>query len=682
MTDDDADAAVAPADRARRHAVAGPRPGRRPPATRIARPRPGRARDARRRGRARRGRAGSTSPRSAGGPATCPVRARRPRRPSTGGDDALVALVVAAEAAAALGRPTEARRLAGLALAASGGRSIDPVFAGMPRSAVWPADPAEPRADRRRRCSRRDRQRAPARRAGRRADARRGDRGRARGGGRRRRPGRHAERRRSPPAPRRRRVLGPAGDRPSAPAPAVTGDAADAAAGPRSRRGPRRGRGRPRGRRLASAALASRPRPSALAPAIAPVVLEAIGGTPDAGLQLVRGDAYRAVGRETDARRAYEAAMAAAGSAVRSTRRRRSRRTEARPRRHGDPRTATSRCRDDDSDPFAGDPEPGASRPSDTIPSVHRDPHPRKTCQPPNGPSSSSSPTASSASWSAASSRATRSAGLKLVGLKLVHVDRALAERALRGPPREAVLRGPGRLHHVRRRSSRLALEGPNAIAVVRAINGATRPHEAAPGHDPRRLRARDRPEHRPRVRRPGGRRRPSSPSGSRPTSCSTTSATSTAGCSPPRTEPRQAAGRALGGAGRRRRGVRSAATAPRRLGRATGAASPATRRRDDRRRATVAETPGRRTGPADGSSGPTERAAGRGRRTHAATASAGRQQERATVPARGSPSQVDRDQDPRAVRSTPGDVAAARRATGLRSAGPAGRAPIASRRP
>src|SRR5687768_3039945 len=27
-----------------------------------------------------------------------------------------------------------------------------------------------------------------------------------------------------------------------------------------------------------------------------------------------------------------------------------------------------------------------------------------------------------------------------------------------------------------------LALEGPNAIAVVRALNGATRPHEAAPG--------------------------------------------------------------------------------------------------------------------------------------------------------------------------------------------------------
>ena len=49
-----------------------------------------------------------------------------------------------------------------------------------------------------------------------------------------------------------------------------------------------------------------------VAPELAPVILEAIGDTPDAGLQMVRGDAYRAVGRETDARRAYEAAMAAA----------------------------------------------------------------------------------------------------------------------------------------------------------------------------------------------------------------------------------------------------------------------------------------------------------------------------------------------------------------------------------
>jgi hypothetical protein len=55
----------------------------------------------------------------------------------------LVALIVAAEAAAARGRPTEARRLAAKALAAANG-SIDRVFAGMPRSAAWPPDPAAP----------------------------------------------------------------------------------------------------------------------------------------------------------------------------------------------------------------------------------------------------------------------------------------------------------------------------------------------------------------------------------------------------------------------------------------------------------------------------------------------------------------------------------------------------------
>lgn len=54
-----------------------------------------------------------------------------------------VALVIAAEAAAALGRPTEARRLASRALADHPG-SIDAIFAGMPRTGVWPADAAEP----------------------------------------------------------------------------------------------------------------------------------------------------------------------------------------------------------------------------------------------------------------------------------------------------------------------------------------------------------------------------------------------------------------------------------------------------------------------------------------------------------------------------------------------------------
>ena len=55
---------------------------------------------------------------------------------------ALIALVVAAEATAALGRPTEARRLAGLALERADG-SMDDVFAGMPRSDVWPARAVE-----------------------------------------------------------------------------------------------------------------------------------------------------------------------------------------------------------------------------------------------------------------------------------------------------------------------------------------------------------------------------------------------------------------------------------------------------------------------------------------------------------------------------------------------------------
>ncbi len=58
------------------------------------------------------------------------------------GDEA-VALVIAAEAAAALGRPNEARRLAMRAMDCVGG-PIDGIFAGMPRSAVWPADAAEP----------------------------------------------------------------------------------------------------------------------------------------------------------------------------------------------------------------------------------------------------------------------------------------------------------------------------------------------------------------------------------------------------------------------------------------------------------------------------------------------------------------------------------------------------------
>ena len=71
--------------------------------------------------------------------------------------------------------------------------------------------------------------------------------------------------------------------------------------------------------------------------------------------------------------------------------------------------------------------------------------------------------------------------GLKIVGLKLVHVDRALAERHYavhKGKPFfeglvAFITSGP---------LVALALEAPNAIGLVRTMNGATKPAEAAPG--------------------------------------------------------------------------------------------------------------------------------------------------------------------------------------------------------
>ena len=73
------------------------------------------------------------------------------------------------------------------------------------------------------------------------------------------------------------------------------------------------------------------------------------------------------------------------------------------------------------------------------------------------------------------------SRGLKIVGLKLVQVNRDLAERHY-GVHREK----PFFTSLVEFITSAplvaLALEGPNAIAICRALNGATRPHEAAPG--------------------------------------------------------------------------------------------------------------------------------------------------------------------------------------------------------
>jgi nucleoside-diphosphate kinase len=71
--------------------------------------------------------------------------------------------------------------------------------------------------------------------------------------------------------------------------------------------------------------------------------------------------------------------------------------------------------------------------------------------------------------------------GLKLVGLKLVQVDRDLAERHYAAHREKPFF--VGLVDFITSAPLvALALEGPNAIAVVRAINGATRPHEAAPG--------------------------------------------------------------------------------------------------------------------------------------------------------------------------------------------------------
>ena len=71
--------------------------------------------------------------------------------------------------------------------------------------------------------------------------------------------------------------------------------------------------------------------------------------------------------------------------------------------------------------------------------------------------------------------------GLKIAGLKLMRVDRDLAERHYtvhREKPFfaglvEFITSGP---------VVALALEGPDAVAIVRAMNGATRPAQADPG--------------------------------------------------------------------------------------------------------------------------------------------------------------------------------------------------------
>jgi nucleoside-diphosphate kinase len=71
--------------------------------------------------------------------------------------------------------------------------------------------------------------------------------------------------------------------------------------------------------------------------------------------------------------------------------------------------------------------------------------------------------------------------GLKIVGLKLVSVSRDLAERHY-AVHRERPFFASLVAFITSSPLVAIALEGPNAIAVVRSMVGATKPHEAAPG--------------------------------------------------------------------------------------------------------------------------------------------------------------------------------------------------------
>ncbi|MEX1170221.1 MAG: hypothetical protein WEE50_08790 [Chloroflexota bacterium] len=201
-----------------------------------------------------------------------------------GEDEEPVALAIAAEAAAALGRPNEARRLARRAMERVEG-PIDALFAGMPRSAVWPADPAEP---------------PPTAGTLFHHD-----------------PGPGANRRAGdldPGVVAARAAVVETGPDASVGKPLTLGfwDADRGAAGPAAEL-PNPGDELEAARAALRAgstdeatlrfALALR-----LAPALAPAILQATDGLAGPAISVVRGDAYRLVGLESEARRAYAAA--------------------------------------------------------------------------------------------------------------------------------------------------------------------------------------------------------------------------------------------------------------------------------------------------------------------------------------------------------------------------------------
>ena len=71
--------------------------------------------------------------------------------------------------------------------------------------------------------------------------------------------------------------------------------------------------------------------------------------------------------------------------------------------------------------------------------------------------------------------------GLRIAALKLMAAERALAERHYAVHSDKPFF--PGLIEFITSGPLvAMAVEGPNAIEVCRAINGATRPNEAAPG--------------------------------------------------------------------------------------------------------------------------------------------------------------------------------------------------------
>jgi tetratricopeptide (TPR) repeat protein len=200
-----------------------------------------------------------------------------------GDEEYAVALLIAAEAAASLGRPSESRRLAARAMACAPG-SIDAIFAGMPRSAAWPPDADEPPPT------------APTL-FDRTSDG----------------PGR-TELSEAPAGRTAAAQAAPPADLALAPGPMTLGLWADEPPEePGARDLPEPALELEAGR---AALVAGKFNDAVLhfglalrvAPALAPAVLEATAGARAANMLMIRGDAYRLAGHEDEAREAYLAA--------------------------------------------------------------------------------------------------------------------------------------------------------------------------------------------------------------------------------------------------------------------------------------------------------------------------------------------------------------------------------------